>query len=38
MPEATRTRTVSAAQMHDYLRKAEEFAESAVSELAAERE
>ena len=37
MPRPTRTRPLSAAQVHDYVRKAEEFAESAVSELAAER-
>ena len=37
MPKPTRTRPLSAAQVHDYVRKAEEFAESAVSELSAER-
>ncbi len=37
MPRPTRTRPLSAAQVHDYVRKAEEFAESAVSELSAER-
>ena len=37
MPKPTRTRPLSAAQVHDYVRKAEEFAESAASELGAER-
>ena len=37
MPKPTRTSPLSAAHVHDYVRKAEEFAESAVSELGAQR-
>jgi len=37
VPKASRTRTVSASQVRDYLEKAEEFHAAASDELAAER-